>query len=114
MYKREQRRWQGYDKSLPQLIPESDTGLRGHNKKLYQETFEKDIRKYNFNIRVCRLWNSLPEDLVNAKDVLAFEKGLDAHWHDQDLMYNNHKAAIKIKGKVEQHCTITACNSCTK
>ena len=87
---------EGYDETLPQLLTKSDSTLRGHNKRLQTERYNKDIRKYSFNLRVCKLWNSLPMKLVNSKDVWAFEKGLDEHWKDQPLMFENHKAKIQL------------------
>ena len=86
----------GYDDSLPPLLKECNTGLRGHSKKLFMERANKDIRKYSFNIRVCKQWNSLPEYVVNAKDVRSFEKALDIHWQNQDQMFKDHKAEIKV------------------
>ena len=87
----------GYDEALPNLLKASNTGLRGNSKKLFVEGGGKDVRKYNFNIRVTRLWNSLPDHVVKAKDVKAFEIALDKHWHNQEQMYENHKASIDIK-----------------
>ena len=86
----------GYDNTLPQLLTMNNSGLRGHTKKVNIERSKKDIGKYSFNSRICKLWNSLPEELVNAKDVWKFEKGLDEHWQDQDLMYKNYKAKIQL------------------
>ena len=40
------------------------------------------------------MWNSLPPEAINAKNLLAFEKELDKHWKDQDLLYD-FKAEIK-------------------
>ena len=90
----------GYDKALPPLLTKSDTGLRGHSKKLYHKGFNKDIRKYCFDIRICELWNSLPENLAKAKDVRSFEKGLDSHWQNQEQMFLDYKADIKIRNPV--------------
>ena len=86
----------GYDDSLPELLTKCTNNLRGHNHKLFVNRGDKDIRKYSFNIRVISLWNSLPSDLVNAKDVKTFEIGLDKHWQNQDLMFMDHKAKILI------------------
>jgi len=84
----------GYDDSIPQLLKKSDTVLRGHNKKLSIKGSNKDVRKYHFTLRVRKVWNSLPYDIVNAKDVKSFEIGLDKHWSKQPLMYDDHKAEI--------------------
>ena len=86
----------GYDNSLPKLLKPSTKNLRGHEKKLYIRGSNKNVRKYNFSLRVEHLWNSLPKKVINSKDVIAFEKSLDYHWRDQEVMYNNFKAEIDI------------------
>ena len=87
----------GFDDSIKSMLPLSDNDLRSNEKNLYIEGSKKDIRKYNFTMRVRRLWNDLPGNVVNAKDVLKFEIALDEYWKDQDLKYNNHKAEIKLR-----------------
>ena len=84
-----------YDSSVPSLLTHSTTGLRGHSKKLYITRSDKDIRKYNFSVRVQKIWNSLPDQVVNAKDIINFEKSLDSYWSDQEIMYDNFKADIR-------------------
>lgn len=91
----------GYDKSLPNLFTsqESESNLRGHAYKLPVERYRLDIKKYNFTTRVRKIWNDLPEKVLNSSDVKAFEIALDKHWEDQDLMYDNYKAAIRLSGQ---------------
>ena len=86
----------GYDKSLPSLLQMSNTGLRGHSKKLYKQRANKNIRKYYFTNRITSLWNSLPEHIIKSKDLINFEKNIDEHWKNQDLVYDNFKADIQI------------------
>ena len=87
----------GFDKTLPSILTdEPNRTLRGHNKKLFTERFHKDIGKYAFKHRIVSLWNSLPDTAVNAQDIETFEKELDKHWNDQELKYDNFKAAIKL------------------
>ena len=85
-----------YDKDFPTLLEKSTTGLRGNVKKLFIDRANKDIRKYNFSIRVRKIWNSLPNHVVNAESIESFEKGLDHHWKDQEVMYDNFKDEIKL------------------
>ena len=59
-------------------------------------TCKKDIRRYNFNHRIINIWNSLPEKVVTADDVRKFEAGLDAHWQNQSLLYDDFKSQITI------------------
>ena len=86
----------GYDGSLPNILQTSTTGLRGNKKKLYMKGPNKDIGLFSFTTRVCRLWNSLPDEIVTAENVKSFEIALDRHWANQDLMYNDFKADISI------------------
>ena len=87
---------QGFDNSINSMLPLREMGLRGHNRKLFIEGANKDIRKFNFSMRVRKLWNSLPDSAVNAKDVYNFERELDEHWANQELLYHDHKASIKL------------------
>ena len=86
----------GYDKSLPSSLEISTGGLRGHSKKLYKQRANKNIRKFYFTNRITSLWNSLPEYVIKSKDLINFEKNLDNHWKNQDLLYENFKAEIQI------------------
>ena len=89
-----------YDKTLPRLLDlKSDLGIRevsGHNKQLYTGNAHKDIKKYGFNFRVCKLWNSLPQHVIDSTSVKAFEIALDKHWENQPVRYDNFEADIVI------------------
>ena len=92
----------GYDKSIPCLLTPNDNkyhDLRGHSKKIFPYRNNKDIRKFCFSNRIVHIWNSLPENVVNAENILSFEKHLDHHWRNQELLYDNHKAEIKLNTK---------------
>ena len=97
-----------YDTSLPQFLTLShnkEKGLDRHNLDLYLPSAKKDIKKYGFAFRVHRLWNSLPEEVVNAKEVIDFEIGLDKHWENQALLYDNFLAEIKTKTRGNNNTT---------
>ena len=87
--------FEGYDKSLPSILKFSSTELRGHNKKLYVQGCNKDIKKYSFPWRITTNWNNLPRGIVNSENTIEFEKGLDNFWQGQELLYNNFKADIE-------------------
>ena len=61
-------------------------------KKLYKQR----ARKFYFTNRITSLWNSLTEYVIKSKDLINFEKNLDSHWKNQDLLYENFKAEIQI------------------
>ena len=88
----------GYDKSLPSLFTYSSTGLRGHSKKLFLPRANKNIRKYSFTHRIITLWNNLPDNVIQAGNMIEFERGLDHFWRDQEIRYDNHLADISING----------------
>jgi hypothetical protein len=46
---------------------------RGHSWKLLVPTASSDTRKYFFANRVVSIWNSLPEDVVNARTISSFK-----------------------------------------
>ena len=52
---------------------------RGHTQKLNKCRSRIDIRKYffTFTSRVVTIWNSLPERVISAPSVNAFENRLD-------------------------------------
>ena len=86
----------GFDGSIKEMLPRNIFGLRGNDKKLTIDAGDKNIRTHSFTMRVRKIWNSLPNSVVNAKDVKKFEYELDKHWKNQDLLYKNFKAEISI------------------
>ena len=39
-------------------------------------------------MRVRKVWNSLPANVVEAESIKSFEAALDRFWEDRDLVYN--------------------------
>ena len=92
----------GYDRSLPKLLKlKSDLGIRevgGQNdKQLYKGNVSQNLGKYSFNFRVAKLWNSLPQHIIDAPTVKAFEIALDNHWENQPLMFDDYESDIVVK-----------------
>ena len=85
-----------FDPTLPSLFEENTRESKGHNKKIKVKTAGKDIRKYNFSVRTIAIWNSLSQECVDAETIVQFEKALDNHWSDQDVLYDDFKAPINI------------------
>ena len=52
-----------------------------------------DKRKNFFTLRAVRVWNELPEDVVQAPSVNPFKNRLDKFWSNKDFLYN-YKASI--------------------
>ena len=87
----------GFDKSLPNFFDLShNTHLRGHSKKIFVHGSNKDIRKFSFKHRVVKIWNSLPENVIDSATVWQFENNLDKYWKNQPILYDDYKAGIQV------------------
>jgi len=42
------------------------------------------------------MWNSLPNDVVEADTINTFKNGLDKYWSNQDVLFNYNVDLIKI------------------
>ncbi len=77
--------WETSDELLTQL---DESRTRGHSHKLYKERWEAAVRGQFFSIRVVNLWNSLPDYVINSKDVQSFKVALDKHWENKSWLYD--------------------------
>ena len=50
---------------------------RGHSLRIWGRPFRMEIRRYFFTQRVVSLWNSLPQEVVDAKTLNLFKRQLD-------------------------------------
>ena len=85
-----------HDKSLPPLFTSNNRESQGHNKKYKIKDSSNNTRKYNFCVKSIKLWNSLPQHVVDSEDVVSFEIGLDEFWDDQALKYDDSEVEIRI------------------
>ena len=58
--------------------------------KLFPSMHNHKFSRNFFVNRIVRIWNSLPDNIVNAPSVLSFEHQLDKFWSSQELLYNWH------------------------
>ena len=70
------------------------TGVRGNSKKIYPQRARTELRKNAFTIRVTKLWNNLPEEVVTAPTTNTFKNRLDRYWSNQTMVYEDYKAPI--------------------
>jgi hypothetical protein len=56
--------------------------LRGHPWKLQKCRSTSLLRRSFFSQRIVNFWNSLPEDVVSAQNLLSFKSRLDVHFLD--------------------------------
>ena len=62
---------------------------RGHNFKLFVQHANLNIRKWFFSIRIVDIWDRLPSNVVNASNVVCFEKRLDKCWADLKVKFDH-------------------------
>jgi hypothetical protein len=78
----------GYDSELAGLlVPALHSRTRGHSRKLYPPKCRTSLRKIFFTVRVVGVWNGLPERVVNAPNLFAFERRLDDLWKNQPIKF---------------------------
>jgi len=61
---------------------------RGNNYKLQKFVCHYNLRKYLFCSRVVNVWNSLPNNAVEADTINIFKNRLDKHWLNQEVLFN--------------------------
>jgi hypothetical protein len=61
---------------------ETRTNTRGHSYKLKKLRCNLSTRQHFFSLRVTDMWNSLPEDIVDAPSMNAFKNRLDKAMHE--------------------------------
>ena len=54
---------------------------RGHSHKIFKRHATSFNRQSTFRNRIVNDWNSLPDYVVNAKNVNTFKNALDKYWH---------------------------------
>jgi ribonuclease P/MRP protein subunit RPP40 len=79
-----------YDQSVGKEIIRiaEDLRTRGHSLKLQKPRARKNVRQHFFGLRVINPWNALPDTVVTAPSVHAFENRLDKHWARHPLRYD--------------------------
>ena len=67
-----------YDANVTVNVPfNKNTVTRGNKYKINNYTFCYNIRKYSFCPRVGKVWNNLPDDVVDADNTSNFKAHLD-------------------------------------
>jgi len=63
-----------------------DSRTRGNIFKLKNKSFQYDIRKYSFSVRIVNVWNNLPYKVVEADAVDTFKRRSDKFWAGQNVI----------------------------
>ena len=97
-----------YDNEVTEGIFDLDpnTRTRGHSKKIKKKFCKINLRKFSFTNRIVDLWNTLPQSVIDAKDVRQFEIRLDKYWEHQDVKFE-YKASIQNKENTGNHTEIS-------
>ena len=78
-----------YDKNLAPVLQLNEGSItRGNSLKLTTERSRYDVRKFSFTSRVVSIWNSLPNEVVEAESLNTFKYRLDKFWTNQECFYN--------------------------
>ena len=97
-----------YDNEVTEGIFDLDpnTRTRGHSKKIKKKFCKINLRKFSFTNRIVDLWNTLPQSVIDAKDVRPFEIRFDKYWEHQDVKFE-YKASIQNKENTGNHTEIS-------
>ena len=63
----------------------------GHNLQIYELRAKygtRSVQHNSFYYRTARLWNQLPEDVVNAPTTNSFKNRLDKCWNDLPMKFS--------------------------
>ena len=56
--------------------------------KIFVQRAEKTLRQNFLSIRAAKVWNSLPESIVESQTVKIFERRLDEYWKEHEMKFN--------------------------
>jgi len=61
---------------------------RGNKYKLQKSSCHYNTGKYAFSSGVVNMWNSLPNNVVEADTINTFKNRLDRYWSNEDVLFN--------------------------
>ena len=64
----------------------SKAQTRGHQYKIRKPKSTKLVRSKTFSQRVINDWNSLPQEVVDARTINEFKAKIDNHWKDEQYI----------------------------
>ena len=68
-----------HDIHFEDIFTYSDTITRSNGRKLFKHHSCLNTRKYSFSQHIVNDWNSLPQDIVEAPNLLVFNSKLDIY-----------------------------------
>ena len=67
-------------------LKESNT--RGHKFAVKTKLSRTSIRRIFFSLQIANLWNSLPENVVEAPNTDTFKNRFDRHFRERNLLFD--------------------------
>jgi len=67
---------------------------RNNSNKIVQQRFKTSLRKNSFVVRVAKVWNKLPDQVINTPSTNASKNCLDKYWENEEIYYSDHRAEI--------------------
>ena len=74
--------------SAVQLNICTNSYTRGNRYKMFPVNVHYNLRKNKFCNRIIAVWNSLPDDVVAARNTNMFKNLLDKFWNKQEVKFN--------------------------
>ena len=78
----------GNENVAPQLNMSNVVHTRGNRFKLVKSHVKYDLCKNMFTNRIIDIWNSLPDNVVNAPTLGTFKSRIDKFWQHQSMLYD--------------------------
>ena len=78
-----------YDASCANSLFElKESNTRGHNFAVKTKLSRTSIRRNFFSLQIANLWNSLPENVVEAPSIDTFKNRFDRHCRERNLLFD--------------------------
>ena len=77
-----------YDKEVNIQLQRHTGHTRGNKLKLSKARARTQLRQMFFTSRITNIWNSLPNDVIEAPSTATFERRLDKFWSNQEVKYD--------------------------
>ena len=67
---------------------------RNNSNKIVQQRFKTSLKKNSFVVRVAKVLNKLPDQVIHPASTNAFKNRLDKYWENEELHYSDYRAEI--------------------
>ena len=70
------------------LFELKESNTRGHKFAVKTKLSRTSIRRNCFSLRIAKIWNSLPENVVEAPNTDLFNNKFDRHCRERNLLFD--------------------------